>query len=203
MAGIIAAQNNNYGIVGINPFAEIYNVKVLDENGRGNANNLIKGIKWCIDNDIDLINISFGYQKDNKKLKDIIDKAISKNIIIVAAAGNTYGFKTDYPANYNNVISVTSLDKELQRSSFAALGKIDFALPGEEILSTDNNGDYSLFEGTSFATAYASGVISVLLSKYKNEEIKLTFSEYIKKFVVNKEEWDTVNYGKGLLKITN
>lgn len=149
IAGIIAAQDNNMGIIGIAPSTEIYDVKVLDNEGKGNIDHFIEAIEWCIEEQIDIINISFGFQTDNDELKQTIDKAISKGIIIVASAGNNYGMKTDYPAKYENVISITSIDGELQRSNFASRQEIDFALPGEEILTTNNDDEYSLFNGTS------------------------------------------------------
>lgn len=108
IAGIIAAQDNNMGIIGIAPSTEIYDVKVLDDEGKGNVDHFIEAIEWCIEEQIDIINISFGFQTDNDELKQTIDKAISKDIIIVASAGNNYGMKTDYPAKYENVISIVS-----------------------------------------------------------------------------------------------
>lgn len=168
IAGIIAANDNNEGILGIAPNAEIYSVKVLSDSGKGNVESLIKGIEWCISNHIDIINISFGVESNNSQLEQIVNTAIENNIIIVAAAGNNYLSKVEYPAKYKNVISIGAVDSELKRASFSSKGKVDFSAPGVDILSTNNLGSYELYSGTSFATAYITGTIARILG---NKEI--------------------------------
>lgn len=98
IAGIIGGLNNEIGVVGIATNIEIYDVKVLDKYGRGDVRDLITAIDWCIEQNIDIINISFGYQTESVELKSAIDRAVDEGIILVAAAGNTYGFGVDYPA---------------------------------------------------------------------------------------------------------
>lgn len=199
IAGIIAAQDNNMGIIGIAPNTQIYDVKVLDNEGKGSVDHFIEAIEWCIEEQIDIINISFGFQIDNDELKQTIDKAISKGIIIVASAGNNYSMTIDYPAKYDNVISITSIDKKLQRSGFASKGKIDFVLPGEEILTTNNDGGYSLFNGTSFATAHATGIIALILADYRINDKEMFFVDYLDYFSFKFDCWEELDYGKGLL----
>ena len=60
VAGIIAATDNKVGIIGVAPEADIYAVKVLDQNGSGNYSSIISAIEWAIDNDMDIINMSLG-----------------------------------------------------------------------------------------------------------------------------------------------
>ncbi|QOY36649.1 S8 family peptidase [Anaerobacillus isosaccharinicus] len=202
IAGIIAANDNAYGIIGISQNVELYDVKVLNDEGKGDVEHFINAIEWCIEQEVDIINVSFGFQAENLDLKNAIDKANDKGIIIVAAAGNTYGFGVDYPARYENVLSITSIREDLKRASSAAKGKIDFAAPGVDIISTDKDGGYSLFTGTSFATAYATGFIARLL-----EEKDLTRDELmnvLKELAVDLgvEGYDR-EYGYGLLKMKN
>lgn len=206
IAGIIAASNNDKGIVGVNENVELYDVKVLNDDGKGDINHLIDAIEWCIEQNIDIINISFGLQSDNEDLKRAIYRAYSEGIIIVAASGNTYGLGVDYPAKYDYVYSITALSKDLKRLSSAAKGKIDLAAPGFDILSTDKNGTYQLFNGTSFATAYATGVMSVwieqiynLRSDLANTDIQMEIRSIVNANTENlgpKSE-----YGLGLLKV--
>ncbi|WP_407703072.1 S8 family serine peptidase [Virgibacillus tibetensis] len=66
-------------------------------------------------------------------------------------------------------MSITSVNKDFNRASSSAKGKIDFAAPGVDVLSTNSAGGYSLFDGTSFATAYASGLIGEFLSESKEK----------------------------------
>ncbi|MGR5984450.1 S8 family peptidase [Bacillus cytotoxicus] len=168
IAGIIAAENNTLGILGVAPNVQLYDVKVLDNQGKGEVNHLIEGIRWCIEQRVNILNISFGLQSETPELKKAIDEAVDSGIIVVAASGNTYGLGVDYPAKYENVISISSVNKEFKRASSSAKGKIDFAAPGVDILSTNQDGGYSIYSGTSFATAFATGVISVLLAESDN-----------------------------------
>ncbi|WP_240390643.1 S8 family serine peptidase [Bacillus sp. Y1] len=196
VAGIISANNNNYGIVGITQNVEIYDVKVLDNSGKGSMEQLIKGIKWAIEQKVDILNISFGLQSDSRELKELIKSALSENIIIVASAGNTYGLNVDYPAKFNDVFSISALNENVKRASSAAKGKIDFIAPGVNVLSTDHIGGYSLFSGTSFSTAYVTGVIATILCR-TNEKIN---SEMMKEKLIkqSKHLGEKKEYGYGI-----
>jgi subtilisin family serine protease len=119
VTGIIASQNNNIGTIGIAPKAEIYPVKVLDKYGEGDIDDITKGIYWCIDNKIQIINMSFALPNDNQVLHDAINKAMQSGIIIVASASNTFGGSSEYPASYDQVISVTAVDIFLRTQSLA------------------------------------------------------------------------------------
>lgn len=60
VAGIIALTGKVTGLKGINPNVQLYSVKVLDNNNMAPISRIIEAIYWCIDNDIDIINMSFG-----------------------------------------------------------------------------------------------------------------------------------------------
>ncbi|MBT2646434.1 S8 family serine peptidase [Bacillus sp. ISL-34] len=165
IAGIIAAKDNSIGIKGISPKSKIYSVKVLNDKGEGSVEHIIRGIEWAINEKVEIINISFGLKNDNQKLKKVINKATNNGIIVVASSGNNYIKDVDYPAKYNNVISVGSIDHEHERAKFSPRGKIDVVGPGRDILSTNNLKDYSIFEGTSYSTAFVTGLISLYLSE--------------------------------------
>jgi subtilisin family serine protease len=113
------------------PAIKIYNVKVLDKNKRGFEESIIRGIRWAIQRKVNTIGFSIGQEKNcNKKckLREIINEAITKGIIITAAAGNDPE-KSFCPAKCKRVISVgatnASGDKIADYSS-----KADFYLPG-------------------------------------------------------------------------
>ncbi|NUK28825.1 S8 family peptidase [Parageobacillus sp. VR-IP] len=203
VAGIIAAKDNSIGIKGVAPNVKIYSVKVLNDDGEGTIDNIIRGINWCIDQKVDIMNISFGFKSNNPKLKSIIDEARNSGIIIVASSGNNYIREVDYPARYENVISVGSINKEHQRVRFSPRGKIDFVAPGRGILSTNNKNGYSLFEGTSYSAAFITGLIALYMTDnpeyklYKNQDelIRLLQDKSLDLGVKGK---DNV-YGYGLL----
>uniref|UniRef100_UPI002351CE5C S8 family serine peptidase n=1 Tax=Alkalibacillus haloalkaliphilus TaxID=94136 RepID=UPI002351CE5C len=58
VAGTVAAVNNDLGVVGVAPEADVYAVKVLDNDGGGSYAGIAEGIEWAIQNDMDIINMS-------------------------------------------------------------------------------------------------------------------------------------------------
>lgn len=163
VAGIICAQDNKIGIVGVAQDAEIYPVKVLDKYGEGNISDIERGIDWCIKNNINIINMSFAIDKDNPLLRNSISRAIDSGIIVIASAMNSYGGGVGYPASYEKVISVTSIDENYKIGDTSPKGKIDFAAPGVNIISTSSDGSYKKLSGTSLAAPYVTGLVSLIL----------------------------------------
>ena len=174
VASIIAAADNGIGLLGISPDVEIYSVKVLDENGNAQVEDLVNAIDWCIKNEVNVINLSIGISKDKVSLKNVIERAIRSNIIIVASAGNTYSSKVDYPAAYEKVISVSAIDENGKVPTFASLGKVDFFAPGVNVLTFSKDNGYMLNQGTSLAAAHVTGLIANIIQSpdyYKLNEV--------------------------------
>lgn len=194
VAGIIVGEGN----APIGRKLKIYDIKLLDEKGNGSIEHLIEAIKWCMDKKVDFMNISFGFQTPNAELESIIEKAIEQGITIVAAAGNTYGLATDYPAKLDGVLSIGSMNEKNKRSSFSAIGKIDYVFKGEDVQSINNNGQASVFTGTSFAAAYATHLFIQLKEIYKEVETK-DFNSFIQQYTVTKDFWNEAEYGKGTI----
>ncbi|MFJ7913241.1 MULTISPECIES: S8 family peptidase [unclassified Lysinibacillus] len=182
IASIIAAEENPHNVIGVNPNAELYDVQVLNSKGGGEIEDVIDGIHWSIDRKVDIINLSFGFEKDDPKLKEAISLALSNDILVVASAGNTLGLYTHYPATYKGVYSISAIDKDLKKYKLAAKGKIDYVAPGVEIPVYNQKGETIIQSGTSLATAYATGVISILMSKEDSSvDLGLTFKSLGKK----------------------
>lgn len=165
VTGLIAADNNNIGICGIAPRAEIYPLVVLDKDGKGKIDNVVNAIYWCIDNKMDIINISFATQKNNDNLSKAIDKAIQKGIIIVASYNNNEN-KMSYPAQYKNVIGVKTKQKV---NKIYIQDEICYA-PGYDIITTNKKGGYERVKGNSIATAYVTGSVALIISECKTNK---------------------------------
>ena len=163
VAGIIAAQNNSIGVVGVSANVSLYSVKVLDSNGNGYLSDLIEGIEWSIKNGIQIINMSLGVT-DSISLHDSITKANQAGIILVAAAGNNPYDVVKYPAAYQEVISVVATDSNDQIWYGCPKGKVDISAPGVDVYSTYKNGSYSNMSGTSIAAPHVAGAAALLLS---------------------------------------
>jgi minor extracellular protease Epr len=180
VAGIIAAKNNNIGISGIAPDAQLYALKVLDSRGSGLISDFISGIDWAITNKMNIINLSLGSTESSAILEETINRAYNAGILIVAAAGNDgnstgTGDTVNYPARYNSVIAVAATDKWNHRASFSSTGnEVDFAAPGVNILSTFLDNQYASYSGTSMATPFVTGDLALLKEMYptmSNQEL--------------------------------
>ncbi|MDP4086531.1 MAG: S8 family serine peptidase [Bacillota bacterium] len=180
VAGIIAAKNNGIGIVGVAPDAQLYAVKVLNQNGEGLTSDIIAGIDWAITNKMDIVNLSLGSPEDSALLQATINRAYDAGILVVAAAGNDgnssgTGDTVDFPAKYDKAIAVAATDSQNQRASFSSTGnEIDFAAPGVDILSTVLDNQYASYSGTSMATPFVTGDLALLKEEYptaSNQEL--------------------------------
>lgn len=202
VTGVIFAQHNNFGIVGIAPDANIYPVKVLNNAGEGDISNIVRGIEWCIFHNIDIINMSFAITSDKLELRKAIQKALDANIIIVASGMNSFGNDVGFPAKYPGVISVTSIDKKYRLSETSPRGKIDFSAPGVDILSTSNENGYKIFSGTSLAAPHITGIIALLLQNDPNlkREIYTELTKYLKD--LGSKGKDNL-FGEGILILKN
>lgn len=173
LAGVMCAKNDDTGIVGINPDMKLCSVKALDSNNESPLSRIIRGIYWGIENDVDIINMSFGTTKDSKILHKAIKDAKKHGILLIAAAGNTKHKEVQYPAAYEEVIAVGSLGMDGDLAEVTSCGtELELLAPGENIIT---NGFYQIptvVEGTSIATAQVTGVASLLYNKTKDKKIE-------------------------------
>jgi subtilisin family serine protease len=124
VAGIIAASQNGEGIVGVAPNALIMPIKVMRDTGSksdvASSDAFGRGILYAVDNGAKVINMSLGWPRslETKYLRDAVNFALSKGVIIVAAAGNNNSVEPLFPCAYEGVVCVaaTTLD-----GSFAVL----------------------------------------------------------------------------------
>lgn len=174
VAGTIAAQQNDKGVVGVAPEASLLIIKVLNKKGSGQYEWIINGINYAIEQKADIISMSLGGPNDMPELHEAIKKAISNNILVVCAAGNEGDGddSTDefaFPGCYNEVISVGAINLERRSSDFTnSHNEIDLVAPGEKILSTYLKGKYATFSGTSMAAPHASGALALIKSLVNN-----------------------------------
>lgn len=164
IAGIIAG-NGETGIYGINPNAQIYSVRVLDSENRAPLSRIVQGIYWCIENDVNIINMSFGTSVYSKVLEQAVADAYAENILMVAAAGNTGG-DVEYPAAFEEVVAVAATDTQARISDFSNMGEeLDVAAPGEKIRTASFFDGSIVTHGTSIAVPHVTGTASLLWEK--------------------------------------
>lgn len=145
----------------------MYSARVLDENLSAPISRIVEAIYWAIEQNVHIINISFGTLNHSEVLHKAIQDAYNAGILIIAAAGNN-GI-IEYPAAYDEVIAVGSVDSKGERSQGSAIGDgLELVAPGELILSRGSLGGISVSSGTSMAVPHVVGIASALWEKDLN-----------------------------------
>jgi len=199
VAGIIGAvRDNNIGIKGVANDVMIMPVRVTFIGGDERDKDVANAIRYAADNGAKVINMSFGkdYSWDKKVVDDAVKYAVSKDVLIVHAAGNENADrdkKTFYPnkiyADSSGMASAWievgasgSKDGEFLKAYFSSYGKInvDVFAPGVDIYSTTPNSTYGDDSGTSMATPMVAGLAALIRSYYP----KLTAVQ-VKEIILN------------------
>jgi len=172
VAGIIGAEENTIGYIGVAPHVSLYAVRIdFSESDVCNA------IGWAIDNEMDVISMSFGAYEDSSAVGYVIWVAYQQGIVLVAAAGNDNTGPISFPARYDEVIAVGAIDENNLRWNDGEYGSnygpvLDFVAPGVGIYTTTNNDiiPYDDDTGTSLAAPFVSGIVALILSEYPDLE---------------------------------
>ncbi len=136
-SGTIAAADNNIGVIGVAPQADLLIAKVLDNTGSGDTSGLISGIEWAVNNNAKVISMSLGSDEYSAALETACDNAYEAGVLLVAAAGNDDANTPSYPAALPSVISVAAVDQNKNKASFSSFGPtIALAAPGVSVYST-------------------------------------------------------------------
>ncbi|WP_261387371.1 S8 family peptidase [Chitinophaga pinensis] len=183
VAGIIGAgRNNNMGIDGIADNVRIMSVRAVP-NGDERDKDVANAIRYATDNGAKVINMSFG--KAYSPNKDVVDEAvkyaISKDVLLVHAAGNdaeNNDVTPNYPSRvYQNGDTATAWievgasgpeDNETLAAPFSNYGKVnvDVFAPGVGIYSSTPGSHYEYHDGTSMAAPVVAGLAALIRSYY-------------------------------------
>ncbi|MCF2144713.1 MAG: S8 family serine peptidase [Candidatus Heimdallarchaeota archaeon] len=182
-AGIVAAEDNGEGVIGVAPKTSIYAIRALDAYGSGSVSNIVAGIDWCINNNMDIISMSLGSSSPDSTLEDAVSRAYNAGIVVVAASGNDGKNAISYPAKYADAIAVGAIDSNHNLASFSNYGpEQEVVAPGVDIYSTmptytvtlnswwygGLSKNYDQMSGTSMATPMVAGVCALILSANPN-----------------------------------
>lgn len=164
VAGIIAADDNGRGGVGIAPDAQVRGYCVFPASGGANTSDIMRAIKSAVDDENDIINMSLGSPMYSADYEKVVKEAYSKGVAIFASSGNEDTDGYSFPAVYSGVISVGAVDQNSARASFSNYGStVKLSFPGVHIYSTIPSG-YGYMSGTSQASPAAAGTAAVILS---------------------------------------
>ncbi len=213
VAGVLASANDEVGIDSVAPLVKIVPLKVDKPDGKPDLYAVASAIWDAVDKyECDVINLSLGTTDNPRTLKEAIDHAVSEKVTVVAAVGNyavndnqyVVNDTEEYPAAYDNVIGVGSIDwLDYSRSPFSKKNNSVFiTAPGDYIVTTDIGNKYVKSAGTSLAAPLVSGAVALL----KQANSKLTPAEIMNILAESARDdskgdgYDTA-YGHGVLDV--
>lgn len=174
--------------------------KVLDHYNDGTIISVAAGINCAVDDGVDVLNISLCFEEDSPVLQEAIRNAYEKDIVIVGAAGNHGSDEPHYPACYDEVISVSAINKTNIIANFSNYGFIDFAAPGVQIKVANIGGGYVYLNGTSFSAPFVSALAATCRGVDPNASAE-DVEEVMKQNAIQVAEMDApLKYGNGLLR---
>jgi thermitase len=168
VAGIIGAEMNDVGTVGVNWKVKILPVRFLNAQGSGSDSGGVDTILHSVKMGARVINASWGSTSSSKAIEEAVKFAFSKGTVLIAAAGNDSqdaDRTRHYPSDVAPV-SVAASQLGSTRASFSNYGAtaVHVAAPGHNILSSFLGGGWKKLSGTSMATPVVSGVAALMLS---------------------------------------
>jgi hypothetical protein len=166
VAGTLAAKNNNEGVVGVAADAIVVAVKVLDYRGRGTYATVIGGVDYVAANGQagDVANMSLGGPV-SQALDDAVLVASEKVKFAIAAGNSGADASNQSPARVNgpNIYTVAAIDSRDLFTYWSNWGQppVDYAAPGEYIMSLWINGEQRILSGTSMAAPHVAGLLLI------------------------------------------
>ena len=162
---VAAAANNGKGVAGVAFTSPLAICKALHgSGGSGSTSGVANCITYLADRGAKIISMSLGGGASTT-LQTAVRSAASRDVLLLAAAGNDGNSTANYPAAYPEVVSVAATDRRDSKASFSnANADVEIAAPGADILSTWSSSDssYNTISGTSMSTPHVSGVAALI-----------------------------------------
>jgi subtilisin family serine protease len=183
-SGVIGGADPSFGILGFAPEAEIHVCKLFPG---GQISQLIEALEYCIEQQIDVVNLSLGGTEPSEALEAQIRRAKRFGVACIAAAGNS-GDAVQYPASSPQVLAVAAIGKSGEfppdsyhtetmngdadaegyfTTKFSCHGPgVDVCAPGVAIVSSVPPNNFAAWDGTSMAAPHVTGLAALVLAHH-------------------------------------
>ncbi len=149
------------------PEAELYSVRVLGRDLTGRAYQFAGGLRWAIDNGMDVINLSLSTSREEYYglFHELADDAYFKNRLLISAANNLPG--ASYPSLYSSVLSVAAHEgQDPFTFYYNPSPPVEFGAPGIDVRVAWQNGSSIVTTGNSFAAPHIAGIVTLIRGKH-------------------------------------
>ena len=181
-AGVIGARENRFGVVGVAPECQLLIAKVVADNKSCTDEAIVRGLEWSISQGADIISMSIGSKHQNEEVHDAI-KAAAKHSYIICAAGNNGPTldSVNYPARYDETISVGAIDRNRHVPNYSSRGiRVDIVAPGDQVISCWPPNGMAMLSGTSTACPFVAGVVALIIADRVNDNrMRLTKEQIV------------------------
>lgn len=179
-AGVVGNLGYGHGtgvagiVLQVAPNATILPIRVLDAQGQGDLDKVVSAIDWAVQKGATVINLSLGSTQSQPSLEQELKYASSKQVIVVAATGNTGDENVTYPARFGldlkagwNVVGVGSVGTSGKKSVFSTYGiGVAVVAPGENLYTAAPGNRLSAWSGTSMAAPVVTGILALALGEH-------------------------------------
>jgi subtilisin family serine protease len=163
VASIVLGGSDDFA--GIAPDAKLLSIKVISDQGSGDAFTLAKGIVEAVDRGAKIINMSVASRSDSFAVREAVEYAAQHGVLMVSSVGNDAVEGVRYPAAYPEVMGVAAVDYNRKHAYFSNRGdEVDIAAPGIGVAASARNGETELFSGTSAAAPIVAGAAAAVWS---------------------------------------
>lgn len=148
------------------PGCELWNVRALGPDCKGSPAALLAAFRWCVEQGADIVNLSLGVRDPAlaEPLRELVDQAYRRSILVVAAASNVPGVRS-YPAAFASLVCVDAgYFASAEDFVFRIGGEAEIEAPGVYVEAAWPGGGRKLVTGTSFACPHVSGHLARILS---------------------------------------
>lgn len=169
-AGVIAARQNNVGVIGVAPECRLLVGKVLSDDGSGSSAAVAAGVDWAVAQGADVVSMSLGSPDPSADIRQALQRAVAAGRFVVCAAGNDgRPDSVGYPAAWDELaVAVGAIGPDGKLANFSSRGRqVDVCAPGVNVLSSWPGSRYAKLSGTSMATPFVAGVVALALSRHR------------------------------------